>query len=43
MINLYPYYITIKNFISYVIYGRKPDLRELEFVMIKKINNDSIV
>jgi hypothetical protein len=40
MINLYPYYITIKNFISYVIYGRKPDLKELEFVIIKKIQDN---
>jgi hypothetical protein len=40
MINLYPYYVTIKNFISYVIYGRKPDLKELEFVIIKKIQDN---
>jgi len=40
MINLYPYYVTIKNFISYVLYGKKPDVRELEFVIIKKIQDN---
>lgn len=39
MINFYSYYVTFKNFVSYMIFGQKPNLKELEFIVIKKIDD----